>query len=127
MNFKLLVLISIIKIAFSTIEDIKVVSSNIDSATEEHVIATVFTLFEKQTDLKTFAKSLVENMDSKYGKSWSCQIQSNSNAEFFTSQQSNNSISITYKDYHVTLFKLDSNSECKNNTQVRISTYFCSI
>jgi hypothetical protein len=127
MNFKILILLSIVKITFSSIEDIKVVSSNIDTTTEKYVIATAFTLFEKQTDLKTFAKSLAENMDNKYGKSWICQIQSHSNAELYTSLQSNNSISITYKDYHVTLFKIDLNSATKNYTLVRIFTKFCLI
>jgi hypothetical protein len=119
MDFKIFILFSIIKIAFSAIEDIKVVSSNIDSAIEEHVISTVFALFEKHTDFKTFAKTLVENMDNKYGKSWICQIQSHSDAELYASQQSNNSLSINYKDYHVTLFKIDSISANKNNTLVR--------
>jgi hypothetical protein len=44
-----------LKISFSATKDIKVVSSNIDNATEEHVITTVFALFEKHTDFKTFA------------------------------------------------------------------------
>ncbi len=124
MSFRILVLFSILKIAFSAIEDIKVVSSNIDTKTEEHVIATVFTLFEKQTDLKTFAKSLADNMDNNYGKSWICQIQSHSNGELYISQQLVNSISITYKDYHVTLFKLDLSGPTTNNTLVRIVALF---
>jgi hypothetical protein len=120
MNFKILILFSILKIVFSLIEDIKVVSSNIDCATQEHVITTVFALFEKHTDFKTFAQSLVENMDNKYGKSWICQIMSHSNGEHYISQQFDISISITYKDYSITLFKMTSNNPIKNDTVVQI-------
>jgi hypothetical protein len=115
MSFKFLLLFSILKVAFSQIEDIKVVSSNIDTATKDHVLSTIFALFEKETDLKTFAKSLAENMDNKYGKLWICQILSHNSGELFSSQQLNNSISITYKDYNITLFKMD----IQTKTQVR--------
>jgi hypothetical protein len=120
MSFKILLLFSILKIAFSAIEDIKVVSSNIDTETKDHVISTVFALFEKQTDLKTFAKSLAENMDNNYGKSWICQVLSHNCKELFSSQQLDNFISITYNDYKITLFKMD----IQTKTQVRKCLYF---
>jgi len=119
MIFKFVILLSIVKIGFSLIEDIKITSSNVDTQTELHVIATVFNLFENHYDFKTFTKALVDNMDTKYGKSWISHISANNSGEIYVGQQSSSYISITYKEFHVTLFKAKFDNEMNNTTLVK--------
>jgi hypothetical protein len=118
MNFKILLLVSILKLTVSSANDVKIISSNIDKATEAHVISCAFSLIEKQMNLKTFAKSLVENMNNNYGESWFCQIINNTSEEIYTEQAKSSYITLNNGEYHVNLFKLDMSGASDNVTQV---------
>jgi hypothetical protein len=121
--YLLLILFSILKYTYSSIDDIKVIDSNLDKHIKEHVVATAFTLFENDYDISTISKKLAQEMNIKFGKTWICYtFSSNSNnSSIFIDQELNSYISITYGQINVTLYKVNLViNECKNNTLVII-------
>jgi hypothetical protein len=87
---------------------------------EEHVIGTAFILFENKYDFKTIAQKMVNDMNTRFGKSWICQIGSNNTFEIYFDEKIDSYITFTFKEIGVTLFKanLNNNIENKNCSQV---------
>jgi hypothetical protein len=110
MYFKFLILFITIQISFSAIDDIKVIKSNVDIKEEEHVISTAFHLFENEKEFKIMAKKLVDEMDTKFGKSWICQIGSNTNSELYINEELSSSITLSFNEIQVTLYKTTLNN-----------------
>ncbi len=109
MYFKFLILFTI-QISFSSTDDIKVISSNIDIKEEKHVMSTAFYLLENENEFKIMAKKLVDEMDTKFGKTWICQIGSNNNSELYINQELNSFITLSFKEIKVTLYKISLNN-----------------
>ncbi len=123
MIIKFLILFSLLKIVFSSkdVKDvIEITSSNVDKIMEEHVIGTAFILFENKYDFKTIAQKMVNDMNTRFGKSWICQIGSNNTFEIYFDEKIDSYITFTFKEIGVTLFKanLNNNIENKNCSQV---------
>jgi hypothetical protein len=56
------------------------------------------------------AKKLVDEMDTKFGKTWICQIGSNNNSELYINEELNSFITLSFKEIHVTLYKTTLNN-----------------
>ena len=127
MYFLFLVLFSIFSLTYSSVDDIRVITNNLDTNTVDHVIATVFSLFENKYDVKTLAKNLVDEMDSKFGKTWICLMsKNNNNSVLYINQDLNSYISLTYEEIHIVLYKANLiNNSTKNNILVFIYSIFC--
>jgi hypothetical protein len=123
MYLKFLILFTTIQISLSAIDDIKVITSNIDIKEEEHVISTVFNLFENEKELKIITKKLVDEMDTKFGKTWIGQIGSNNNSELYINQELSSFITLSFKEMLVTLYKITLNNENNNSTNFNAVYY----
>jgi len=104
MYLRSLILFITIQLSLSAVDEIQIITSNVDAKVGEHVIATAFYLFETESDFNVMAKKLVDDMDAKYGMGWIGQIGSN-NSALHTNQEFNTFIILTYKDIKLTLYK----------------------
>ncbi len=110
MYLQFFILFTAIQISFSAINDIQVITSNIDVKEGEHVISTASLLLENESDLKVVAKKLVDEMDTKFGKTWICQIGSNDNSGLYINQELNSYITFSFKQIQITLYKITLNN-----------------
>ena len=113
MNFKLAIIFLLIKIVVSAIDDIQIIkSSHVDDKTEDHVIATLFSLLEKDYNSALIAKEMVNEMNVKYGKSWICLVSNKTTAEnlYMDTQLDTSVLTLTYKDLHITILKATTTS-----------------
>jgi len=125
---KIVILLITVKLSLSAIEDIKVISSNVDIKEEEHVISTIFNLFEKENQNKIIAKKLVDEMNTKFGKTWICQIGSN-NSELYIDLESSSYITLSFKEIKISLYKISLNNP-NNSTNANLVSYnqsYCTV
>jgi len=127
MYLQIFILFTAIQISFSALNDIKVISSTIDVKEEGHFLSTVFLLLENESQIKVIAKKLVDEMDTKFGKTWICQIGSNNSSELYINQELNSHIILSFKEIQITLYKITLNNGNNYNAVIIANSKFCLI
>jgi hypothetical protein len=87
----------------------------------------VFLLLENESQIKVIAKKLVDEMDTKFWKTWICQIGSNNSSELYINQELNSHIILSFKEIKITLYKITLNNGNNYNAVIIADSKFCLI
>jgi len=111
MNFKLAIIFLLIKVVVSSISELQISSTNVDENTQQHVINTVRSYYDQRLGFYNMAKSLVDEMNNKYGKTWISQVMYRTIGETYVDQSFDSYIYLNVREmdiqYNISLFKIN--------------------